>query len=106
MDYEPLHLAFFVIVGLLVVGVALMVFKVALRNLPLWLFEMWPHLAGVALGGALAWSGRWQVGVLAAGVGLAMGWAWTAALNRSRRIGRENSSLERVHWKLIKWAQR
>jgi hypothetical protein len=106
MNYEPLELGFYVILGFAALAVALMILKLAYRNLPLWLFELWPHAAGLALGAVLLWKVSWQAGLVAAGVGLALGMAWTSYLERCRRLGREQSSVERVHWRLIKWAQR
>ena len=106
MDYDPLHLGFYIIVGLIAVALMLMVFKVAMRNLPLWLFELWPHFLGVTIGGAMLGKGHWQVSATIVGVGIVMGWSWTSLLNRCCRLGRDNSKLELAHWKLIQWAQK
>jgi len=107
MEYDALHLTFYAVIALtaLVVGLALL--KIFYRNLPLWLFELWPYALGFGLAAGLLWGQEsWQWAAVCAGVGLALGLSWSAMLTHCRKVGREFSRLERVHWALVKWAQK
>jgi len=106
MDFDALHLLFYVAIGLTVAVVAFAVLKIAFRNVPLWLFELWPHLLGLVGAAVVFWLWNWQWALVVLGLGLALGFSWSAALDHARKRGRENSRLERAHYALIKWAQK
>jgi ABC-type sulfate transport system permease component len=106
MEFDALHLVFYVVMIFVGIAVVLMLLKIAFRNLPLWLFELWPHLTGLAVGVALLLTVGWQLAAVAAAIGIVLGIVWTGMLERCRRAGPERSRLERFHGRLVKWAQK
>lgn len=105
-EYDALHILFYLILGFAGVVIVLMLIKLAYRNLPLWLFELWPHLTGLLVGAALLFRIGWIAALIAAAAGLVLGMVWSGFLEQCRRRGREQSRLERIHSDLIKWAQK
>ena len=106
MEYDALHLVFYVVIGLTGLVIAFALLKIAFRNLPLWLFELWPYVVGLLLAAVAFLKGGWVWAVVAAGLGFAMGLAWSGLLEHAKRRGREHSGLERMHYALIRWAQK
>ena len=106
MDYNALHIVFYVVVGLTGLVIVFALSKIVFRNVPLWLFELWPYAVGFGLAAAALFKFGWLWAAVAAGLGLAMGVSWSSLLDHARRRGREHSRLERVHYALIKWAQK
>jgi len=107
MEFDALHLVFYVVIGLTALVLLLAAIKILYRNVPLWLFEYWPYLIGIAVAVYLFFIDvGWLWIAVAAGLGFAMGLAWSGLLDHCRKKGYEHSKLEAVHRKLVKWAQK
>lgn len=106
MDHEALQVVFYFVIGLTALVILFAVIKIIFRNFPLWVYEKWPYLIGFGLAIYLFFQTGWLWAAVSAGIGLAMGIAWSSALDHALKKGREKSRLEKIHYTLVKWAQK
>lgn len=100
-----LSILFFVLLGLTALVVVMGVLITLFRQLPLWLFDSWPHLAGIGAGVAVYFTGHnWKAALAFAGAGIGFGLVWTAFVERQARRG--TGFAGRVHNRLLKHASR
>ncbi len=100
-----LSILFFALLGLIALVVVMGVLITLFRQLPLWLFDSWPHLVGIGAGIAVYLAGRnWMAALAFAGAGIGFGFFWTALVERQARRG--SGFAGRVHNRLLKHASR